>query len=169
MRWDDLFADLAAQFDAAQVSVSEEEIADMARAEAATTALADRLRARLGAQVHLRLHGAHSRQGRLVQAHADWFVLASGHRRSLVPATAIALAWPLAGTAPPAAGLSRRLPFGHALRALAAAAPSVLAVSTAGEHHGRIVRVGRDHLDLATPAAVLSIGWTALLTLDSRP
>ncbi len=168
MRWDDLFADLVAQFDAAQASVSEEEIADMARAEAATTTLTDRLRARVGAEVRLRLVGGHDRRGRIVQAHPCWLVLADGPRRSLVPSGAIALAWPLGGAAPPPSRLGTGLPFGHALRALAAEGTAIHAVTTAGEHRGRIVRVGADHLDLRTPTTVLSLATAALLAIDSR-
>lgn len=168
MRWDDLFADLAAQFDAAHTSLDEQEVAEMARAEAATTTLVDRLRGRTGHELRLHLTGGHDRSGTLIRAHPDWFVLADGARRSLVPAAAIAVAWPLGRAAPAPGGLSGRLPLGQALRALAAEALPVLIVSTAGQFWGRIVRVGADHFDLRTETGVLAIAWSALVAVDSR-
>ena len=55
MRWDDLFADLAAQFDAAAGDQMPIEVAELAEAEIAGTVLADRWRARRGAALQIRL------------------------------------------------------------------------------------------------------------------
>lgn len=167
MRWDALFADLQAQWEAELRAVDDDEIRDLAEAEAAATHVADRIRARRGQQLSLRLLDGSDRTGLVVDVAQEWVLLGEGERRHLVPVAAIAMAWPLAGTAPEAPAIERGLGLGHVLRALAAEGQGVVVRTRGGDHAGRIVRVGADHLDLAASLGVLSIPWAALLSVSS--
>src|SRR5690625_7666111 len=95
MRWDDLFADLQAQLQAATDVEAHLEVVELAEAEIARTAMADRWRARRGQALHVRLRDGSDRDGTVVDAAQEWFVLARGSRRVLVPAAAVVLARPL--------------------------------------------------------------------------
>ena len=118
MRWDALFADLQAQWEAEVRAEGDAEIRELAEAEAAGTAFADRLRARRGAAITVRLADGSDRAGVVTDSAPEWVVLADGERRHFVPISAIAIAWPLAGAAPAAGRVERGLGLGHVLRAL---------------------------------------------------
>ncbi|TDE96087.1 hypothetical protein EXU48_07575 [Occultella glacieicola] len=168
MSWDDLFADLQAQFLAHQRAEQGEVVADLVEAEAATTTFGDRMRAATGRSVTVRLLDGSDRRGVVTDAAPTWFVLAEGERRSLVRLDAVVAAWPLAGVAPAPGRVEQGLRLGHVLRALAADGVPVVVHTLGGMHRGRIVRVGADHLDLATGTAALVLPWTALLSVDSQ-
>jgi hypothetical protein len=168
VRWDSLFADLQAQWEAELRADDDAEIRDLAEAEAAGTRFADRLRARRGAPLSLRLVDGSDRGGVASDVANEWVLLAEGERRHLVPVRAIALAWPLGGAAPAPGVLERGLGLGHVLRGLAGEGQEVVVSTLGGDHPGLLVRVGADHVDMATPTGILAIPWSALLSVSSR-
>lgn len=174
MRWEDLFADMVGQLDALVRSDVEDEVAELAVAAIAQTRLADRLRARHGATLTVRLVDASTLSGEVVDVAPAWVLIGQGLRRWLVPATAIALAWPLGAVAPEPGRVEQRLGLGHALRALASEHVPVHVRTCAGDYDGVIVRVGADHLDLVTADSrddgdrrVLTLATTAILAVGS--
>ncbi|UFU02172.1 hypothetical protein LQF12_11710 [Ruania suaedae] len=167
MRWDDVFSELQAEFEAALQAGSDAELVELVQAEVAGIAWIDRCRARRGEQLTLRLTDGSDRSGEVLQATRSWVRLAMGERRCLVPAHAVVAAWPLGSRAPEPGRVEARLGLGHALRALAAAGAEVMVRSLAGDHRGRLVRVGADHLDLATARAQLTLTWSGLLSVES--
>lgn len=168
VRWDSLFADLQAQWEAELRADDDDEIRELAEAEAAGTRFGDRLRSRRGAPLTLRLSDGSDRVGVVSDVAQEWVLLAEGERRHLVPVQAIALAWPLAGAAPAPSVIERGLGLGHVLRALAGEGQDVVVRTRGGDHTGLLVRVGADHLDIAAATGVLSVPWTALLSVSSR-
>lgn len=167
MRWDDLFSDLQAQWDAQLRVDGDAEIRELAEAETAATTFGDRIRARRGGTLSVRLADGSDRVGEVVDVAQQWVLLGDGDRRHLVPTAAISLAWPLGHAAPAPGAVERALGLGHVLRALAGEGAGVMVRTAGGDQAGRIVRVGADHLDLAGAAGVLSIPWHALLSVSS--
>ncbi|WP_147917952.1 hypothetical protein [Ruania zhangjianzhongii] len=167
MRWDDVFAELAAEFVAAEREESQAQLSALVAAEVAGTTFADRCRARRGQPLTVRLQDGSTRSGSVRDATRAWVLLAEGDRRSLVPLTAVVLAWPLHGSAPEPGPVEARIGLGHALRALAEQRLPALVCTATGDHRGQILRVGADHLDLAGDAGVLTVPWRALLSVDS--
>lgn len=168
MAWDEVFAELAAELAAAERGEEDARLGDLVAAELATTRFADRCRARRGRELTLRLQDGSTRTGTVRDATRAWVMIAGGDRRSLVPLSAVVLAWPLHGSAPEPGPVEARIGLGHALRALAEEQAGVLVRTVAGDHHGRIVRVGADYLDLASGDTVLSVPWRALLSVETR-
>jgi hypothetical protein len=167
VRWDDLFADLQAQWEAELRADDDVEIRELAEAEAAGTSFGDRLRARRGAPLTVRLADGSDRTGVVADVAQEWVLIAERERRHLVPVAAIAVAWPLGGAAPAPGAVERGLGLGHVLRALAAEGHDVVVRTRGGDHAGLLVRVGADHLDIAAHTGVLSIPWAALLSVSS--
>ncbi|ACQ79515.1 conserved hypothetical protein [Beutenbergia cavernae DSM 12333] len=172
MRWEDLFADLDAQLAAAHEQESEDEIADLARAEAATTRFADRLRARRGRQLGLRLRDGSTVQGTVVDVAPAWVLLGEGERRVLVPTDAVVTAAPLDVVAPEAGAIESRLGLAHALRAIAGDGRRLKVTTAAGDLVGHLERVGADHVDLRLDRAdlagdVLALPFSALIAVGS--
>lgn len=167
VRWDSLFSDLQAQWEAELRAGDDEEIRELAEAEAAGTRFGDRLRGRRGEPLTVRLSDGSDRTGIVSDVAQEWVLLAEGERRHLVPVAAIALAWPLAGAAPAPSAVERGLGLGHVLRALAGEGQQVVVRTHGGDHTGLLVRVGADHLDVAA-GSVLSVPWSALLSVSSR-
>ncbi|MFV0426959.1 MAG: hypothetical protein ACK5KU_07990 [Beutenbergiaceae bacterium] len=168
MRWDDLFADLVGQWEAQARWEAEEEIRELAHAEMAATTFADRVRARRSHQLTVRVSNGQDYTGTVRDVSSHWIVLADGHRRHLIPIAAMVAAWPLAGSAPPARGVERALGLGHVLRALARDGQPVVARTAGGDHRGRLVRIGGDHLDNASETGVVTIAWAGRLCVSSR-
>ena len=75
MRWQQLFADLTAQFDEAEAAAELAEAASRARAELGAVSLAGRLAGSSGAPVRLRCRGAGCLAGVLVDVGPDWLLL----------------------------------------------------------------------------------------------
>lgn len=148
MRWESLFADLAAQWEAARREEDEARIADLAEAEMGRVTLADRLRATRGAALTLVLADGSTTTGTVLDAAVHWLLLADGERRRVVPVAAVAAAWPLGVAAPAPGVVEQRLTLGHVLRALAREGTVIRLRTRAGVYLGRVVRVGADHLDL---------------------
>ena len=75
MRWDELFADLAAQLDDAAAAELAGEVADRTRREIATLTLVDRARAAVGHPVRVQLLGPEVVSGLLLEVGAQWVLL----------------------------------------------------------------------------------------------
>jgi hypothetical protein len=153
MRWQQLFADLSAQFEQAGSAEQRAELASRARAETAAVRLADRLRGALGAEVALDCRGAGWVTGRLADAGADWLLLEDGRGGELLVALA---AVRVAGGLGRWTGVAEegpvraRLDLRRALRALARDRSPVQVVLDDGAVLGGTVdRVGADFVELA--------------------
>jgi hypothetical protein len=154
MRWEALFEDLQGQLEAAERADDEALVAELAEAEMGGTALADRLRARLGQEVRLRLRSGADLAGRILDAAPQWLLLGDDReRRILVPVEAVQAAWPLGQVAPEAGTVERRLRITHVLRALAREGGPVRVSCDAGDYTGWLTRVGSDHVDLRQEAS----------------
>lgn len=171
MRWEALFADLEAQFDASDGADLAAEIADLTRAERATVALADRLRAAQGSGVTIVVAGGDTVAGQLLEVAAQWVLVGEGTRRALVPLGAVTAVGGLAVRSAPSDGeVARRLGLGAALRALARDRVTVRVATDGFELTGRVERVGADHLDLSVAApsgALWAVPFAALRVVRS--
>lgn len=177
MRWERLFADLEAQVEAGRALDRQVAAADLTRAEAATIPLTDRLRGLRGQSVRAGLVTGRDVEGEVREIFPEWVLLVVSGREVILPLRAVeswtglgadaapptvseAVTWlrpPGEGSGPGPAGGSeaagRRpvgamLGLGQALRRLSRDRAVVVVQTASREHHGRIDRVGRDHLDL---------------------
>lgn len=158
MRWDALFADLEAEFDAVDSVEAEQELRDRVRRETALLRLVDRLAPARGHEIAVHVSGGVVR-GRLTDAGGDWLLLAeSPARDALIPLAAVASVAGLGrwSATPGSEGrVGARLNLAYALRGIARdrSAVSVLLIdgSTCA---GTIDRVGSDFVEIAEhPAA----------------
>jgi hypothetical protein len=142
-RWEALFADLAAELDAAEAAELDAEVRDRARRELAAITLADRVLGALGTAVTVTTAAGPVR-GTLDDAAPDWMLVGG----TLVPASAVHT---IAGLGPNATAPGPvRLTFGYALRALARRrVPVAVTLDDGTTLHGTFDRVGADHADLA--------------------
>lgn len=156
MRWQQLFADLSAQFEAAESAADEAELASRARSEIGAVGLKDRLRAVLGSAVVLRCRDVGGVEGVLTDVGVDWLLLAERGQDVLVAWRAVqAVSNVGRDSAPPSeAGVVRgRLDLRWALRAVARdRSPVRMVLDGAQELIGTIDRVGADFVDLAEHA-----------------
>jgi hypothetical protein len=164
MRFDDLFNDLAAQAAAVDERVMWDEAQEMARAEAVSRTLLDRLAP--GSPVRLVLRGAHTVSGTVVRVGRDVLVVDSGADLSwVVPGSALRRM----RTGPARAGTAEPVSFAALLRRVSRDRPRVrIAVDDGGEEHGRLIAVGADHLELAVDLGervVMAFGGIAALGL----
>ena len=156
MRWEELFADLESQADAADAELAAE-VAERTRREVGRLRLVDRLRVAVGATVVLRLRGAGALTGTVADVGADWVLLAEPDgRAALVPLREV-LALSGVGVRSDLPGsegtVEQRLDLRYALRRLVrdrAAVEVVLVDGTAVA--GTLDRVAADHVDLAQHA-----------------
>jgi len=153
MRWQGLFDDLEAQFDAAEAAELVGEVAERTRRESALLRLVDRLRAAEGAPVTLTLPGAGVLRGRLLDAGSDWVLVEEGGGREvLVPLSAVLGVSGLGprSAAPDDSPVAKRLDLRWALRGLARSRTGVaLGLVDGSLVTGTLDRVAADHLDLA--------------------
>jgi len=153
MRWQALFDDLEAQFDAAQAAELAAEVAERTRRESALLRLVDRLRAAEGALVTVSLPGAGVLRGRLLDAGADWLLLDEGAAREVLVPLAAVLGVTGMGSrsaAPDFGPVAKRLDLRWALRGLARSRSGVsLGLVDGTLVTGTLDRVAKDHLDLA--------------------
>jgi hypothetical protein len=157
VRWEDLFADLESQADAAEAAELAAEVAERTRHEVGRLRLVDRLRAAPGATVVVRVRGAGALAGRVVDVGADWALLEEQDgRAALVPLREVlALSGVGVRSAPPGSegAVEQRLDLRYALRRLVrdrAALEVVLVDGTVVA--GTLDRVAADHVDLAQHA-----------------
>ncbi|WP_066582612.1 hypothetical protein [Cellulomonas timonensis] len=150
MRWEALFADLEAQFAAHGAAELDAQVAELTRAERATVAIGDRLRAARGGVLSVRLRGGSTAEGQVLDAAPQWLLLGAQGRQALIPLAAVVVVTGLGPYVAPSPGVVEgRLTLGHALRALARDRVLVQVEVDGTELTGRIERVGADHLDLA--------------------
>ena len=154
MRWQGLFDDLEAQFDAAEAAELAGEVAERTRREAALLRLVDRLAPAVGQVLGVHVPGAGVLRGRLLDCGVDWLLLEeSGAREVLVPSAAVLGLTGLSGRAasPDAQdAVGKRLDLRWAMRGLARSRTGVTLGLTDGSLvTGTLDRVGADHLDLA--------------------
>ncbi len=157
MRWQQLFADLGAQFEQEEAAAEWAESGSRARAEVGGIALTDRLRGAAGAPVSLNVRGADRVSGVLVDAGADWLLIADELGREVLVALAAVRAVSGLGrrtAAPEESGHVRvRLDLRRALRALARDRAVVQVVLDDGTVlAGTVDRVGADYVELAEHA-----------------
>jgi hypothetical protein len=157
MRWQQLFADLEAQFEAEQEAEERAGSASRARAEVGAVRLVDRLRGALGAPLVLSCRGAGTVSGVLADTGADWLLLTEERGRECLVAVAAVRAVGGLGrrTAPPEepGPVRARMDLRWALRGLARDRAAVQLVLDEGSVlRGTVDRVGADHVELAEHA-----------------
>ena len=150
MRWERLFADLEAQYDAAATAELAGEIADRSRREIALVPLAARVRA-AEAEVQVAVRGGEPIRGTVSACGPDWMLLALDDVETLVPLSAVSWVRGLPATADTAVSLvAAKLVLGHALRGIARDRAETTVTLTTGERlTGTLDRVGADFVDLA--------------------
>ncbi|TFV52299.1 hypothetical protein [Blastococcus sp. TF02A-35] len=154
MRWQQLFADLQAQFEAAEDAQERAEWASRARAEMGAVRLAERLGGSVGARVTVTCRGAGRVGGVLTEVGSDWLLLADDHGRDQLVSVAAVRAVAGLGrrsAAPEDEGPVRaRLDLRRALRGLARDRSPVQVVLDDGTVlGGTLDRVGADYVELA--------------------
>jgi hypothetical protein len=160
MRWEQLFADLQAQFEAEAVAAEQAESGSRARSEIGALALGDRLRGALGLPLVLGCGGAGTVAGTLVEVGTDWLLVEDDSgRQGLVAAAEVRWVSGLGRrtAAPETAGPARgRLDLRWALRGLARDRNAVqIVLNDGGVLTGTLDRVGADYVDLAEHPADL--------------
>jgi hypothetical protein len=154
MRWQQLFADLQAQFEAEESALEQGEAASRARAEVGALGIVDRLRGAQGFPVVLGCQGAGPVSGVLRDVGADWLLLEDdGGRQSLVASRVVRTVAGLGRrtAVPESAGPVRgRLDLRRALRGLARDRSVVqIVLDDGGVLSGTLDRVGADYVELA--------------------
>ncbi|HTL22463.1 MAG TPA: hypothetical protein VL281_00370 [Mycobacteriales bacterium] len=157
MRWEDLFADLESQADAAEAAELAAEVAERTRHEVGRLRLVDRLRAAAGATVVVRVRGAGALAGRVVDVGADWALLEEQDGRAALVALREVLALSGVGARSDLPGsegaVEQRLDLRYALRRLVRDRVAVEVVLVDGTVvAGTLDRVAADHVDLAQHA-----------------
>jgi hypothetical protein len=160
MRWQQLFADLEARFEAEQAAADRADEPSRTRHEVGALRLADRLRGALGTPVGVLCRGAGQVAGTLEDVGSDWLLLRDDLGRDcLVALSAVRAVSGLGRRTAPAedAGPVRgRLDLRRALRGLARDRAGVQMVLEDGTAlHGTIDRVAADYVELAEHAADL--------------
>lgn len=153
-RWAHLFADLEAQYGAAEALELQTEVADRTRGELAGIALVNRLRAQVGTRVELRVHGAPPVVGTMTRVGADWALVASDQTETVVMLDAVTSAVDLPPEAVSPTGVDRlagRLGCGTVLRALARDRAKVrIQLRDGSTVIGTPDRVGADFVEIAS-------------------
>jgi hypothetical protein len=154
MRWQQLFADLQAQFEEEESAGERAESGSRARAEIGGLALVDRLRGGVGSEVVVTVRGAGQVRGVLADVGVDWVLLVDEMGRDVLVALPALRAVTGLGRRTEAAqesGVVRgRLDLRRALRGLARDRASVQMVLDEGSVLvGTVDRVGADYVELA--------------------
>ena len=151
-RWGRLFADLEAQYDAADAADLEAEVRERARGETARLRLVDRLRVATGHDVVVEVIGTGSVRGSLNGVGPDWLLLDDG-RDLLIPLAAvlgIAGLTPWSGSPGTETAVEAKLGVGYALREIGRRrVPVRLSLTDGRTLHGTLDRVGADFVELA--------------------
>jgi hypothetical protein len=153
MRWQQLFADLQAQFEAAEAAEDRATGASRARAEMGAVDLVGRLRGSVGLPLTLRCRGAGPVVGTLTDVGVDWSLLEDEQGRSVLVANAAVRAVTGLGRRTVVAeqgAVRARMDLRWALRGLARDRSAVqLVLDDGGVLTGTLDRVGADHVELA--------------------
>src|SRR3954466_6787086 len=154
MRWQQLFADLAAQFEEAEATAERAELPSRARTEHGAVRLDQRLRGAVGATGVVRCRGAGPGPGVLVDAGPDWLLVEDAGRESLIAGSAVLAVGGLGRrTAVTAGEVLARWDLRRAVRALARDRSAVQVVLVdGGLLTGTVDRVGAYFLELAEHA-----------------
>lgn len=189
VRWDDLFDDLASQFDAGLEEERRRALIDEERLRVSRLTTRDRLSALASTlqpdeHIGLQLHSGDRVDIVPVEIGADWLgadLVGPAHRYGaclialggigallLTPEQVARSMQPLPERA---GGLSARLGFGIALRDLARRRVACEFSTRLGVVYGTVDRVGRDHLDIAVhdpevPRRASAVITTRILPLD---
>ncbi len=157
MRWDDhltgVFEDLEQQAEGLALAERDAEVAELSRAEFAEVDLAGRLHGSVGRRLVVRVLRVGTLQGVLGRAGAGWCLLDAGSAEWVVRLAAVVSLRGLAERAVPeqVRPLSSRLGLSSALRGVAEARREAVVHRVDGSStRGMLLRVGADHLDLAT-------------------
>ena len=152
-RWQRLFDDLEAEYDAVAAAELESEVATRARGELARLRLVDRLRPAIGHPLVVQTQGSVTVRGILSGVGPDWLLLSEGVAEVLVPLAAVHSVVGLgARSAEPGSEghVAARLALGHALRGIARRRAAVAVTLADGSVvHGTLDRVGSDFVELA--------------------
>ena len=155
MRWDDLFADLEAQFDELELAELEAEIAERTRVELSRIRLVDRMRATAGRTITVKVRGlAEPLVGRLDRGGTDWLLLttATGVETVVNLRSVTRLGGEVSPRAddPLVGGALARLGLAHVLRGISRDRSTVrLTLVDGSQLTGTVDRVGTDHVDFA--------------------
>jgi hypothetical protein len=154
MRWQQLFADLQAQFEAEETAAEQAESASRARAEIGALGLADRLGGALGLPLVLGCGPVGTVAGVLAEVGPDWLLVEDdGARQCLVALAAVRTVAGLGrrtAVPEPMGAVRRRLDLRRALRGLARDRSAVQVVlDDGGVLGGTLDRVGADYVELA--------------------
>ncbi len=150
MRWESLFADLEAQFEADSARNRISEVQEIVRIERARQTMLQRLERHLGTRVDLQLLGAERPSGELSAIGRDWLMLAHAGREELIPFRALAWWRGLeAGRGPETR--QRRVGFSQALRMLVRDRARVGIGGIDGQllATGTLDQVGQDFVEVA--------------------
>ncbi len=158
MRWQQLFADLQAQFEQEESAEERAEAGSRARAEIGGLTLLDRLRGGVGTELSVTVSGAGQLGGVLADVGADWLLLTDDVGRDVLIAMGAVRAVSGLGrrTGPPEAPstVRSRLDIRRALRGLARDRATVQVLLDDGAVLvGTVDRVGADYVELAEHAA----------------
>lgn len=155
MRWDELFGDLAAQWDAEERRELDAEVADRTRRERATVGLYERLSAAGASPVGLFLADGTRLSGPVADVGDGWVLVGQPGGAALVPFTAFVAVTGL-GNRVGGGTTGRRFGLGYALRGLSRDRAVVAVRDLSGAVvTGTIDAVGRDHLELSEHPADL--------------
>lgn len=154
MRWERLFEDLEAEWDAAVAADLHQEVRDRTRREYALVGMAERLAPHVGRPVDVGCLVVGPVRGRLLDVGVDWLLLETeGARETLVRLGAV-LSVSALGQSTASVGVQdevgKRLDLRWALRGLARSRSAVTVVTLDGaRREGTLDRVGADHVELA--------------------
>jgi hypothetical protein len=159
VRWQQLFADLEARFEAEQEAAERAETSSRARHELGSLRFVDRLGGAVGSPVVLLCRGAGQLSGTLSEVGSDWLLLDDAGRELLVATAAVRAVSGLGrrtAAAEDVGPVAARLDLRRALRGLARDRVTVQIVLDEGTSlHGTIDRVGADYVELAEHPADL--------------
>lgn len=153
MRWESLFADLEAQFEAEAARGKLSEIQEMVRIERARQTLVQRVGRHLGSPLDVQLLGSERLGGQLAAVGKDWLMLVHGGTEELIPFRA--LAWWSGRDAGRGEETGQRLVgFSQALRLLVRdrARVGIDGVDGRALANGTLDQVGQDFVEVALHA-----------------
>jgi hypothetical protein len=150
-----LFDDLELQAEGLALAERDGEVGELARAEYARLALADRLHGNVGARLTIGLGPSVTVEGVARQVGSDWLLLEEAGHEWVIRLAAVGLVRGLTerALAPAARPVTAGLGVGSVLRRLAEAGEEVIVQSLCGDRRcGVLGRVGADFVELGGPA-----------------
>lgn len=155
VRWEEQLLreldDLELQAEGLHLAERDATVAELSLSTYAEVELADRLHASVGLPVSLGLAGGVAVEGVVIRAGKDWLLMAQGRAEYVVPLHAVVRVRGASERSLPveARSVLARLGLGSVLRQLAVdRGPLAVTTSDGTVLRGRVVRVGRDFLEL---------------------